>query len=200
MILPPQSTAHKDSATASDLQALQTTFRPFSGHVSRPSVRTMMIPLWFFTQVSNTHSCVKTSNQCIVQLAYPTSVCTAYMRAKRFLLSLLLLCGDIESNPGFNTEELLRELLDGQKNMQKRLDAIECKLANVEAIAAKQAEVGAHVENMQRTIQSLEKKLRDLEDKSRQNNLVIFGIKEAVDKKPDVLLATLNEEVFVKHC
>lgn len=86
--------------------------------------------------------------------------------AKDFLLSLLILCGDVESNPGPTTAELLAQLRDGQNNIQKRLDRIESKLKTVEELASL-IKLSSQITGLEKTVKCLEHKLVDLEDRSR---------------------------------
>ncbi|KAL1442830.1 hypothetical protein MTO96_030606 [Rhipicephalus appendiculatus] len=88
----------------------------FSGHVGWPPVTAMTNQLLYFMQVSSKHSSVKTSDPCFIQLTCPTSICMCYLYVRNTVLSLLKLCGDIESDPGPSTEQLLKELLEGQKD------------------------------------------------------------------------------------
>ncbi|XP_077553111.1 uncharacterized protein LOC144167823 [Haemaphysalis longicornis] len=171
------------------------TFYRFSGHVGWPASN-MPNPFVFFVQVSNKYSSVKTSNRCLIQLTCPQSVFLACLVIRNFVVSLLMLCGDIESNPGPTVEELLDELLTGQKNIQTRLDAIEAKLKQVEAAASAIKEVNVKVSSLERTVQYLEHKVIDLEDRSRRNNIIVFGIPEDEKETADALANTIVEGVF----
>ncbi|XP_070393949.1 uncharacterized protein [Dermacentor albipictus] len=168
----------------------------FSGHVSGPPVNTMSNPFLLFAQVSNNYSSVKTSNRCLVLLACPKSACAVYLYVQDILVSLLVLCGDVEVNPGPSTGELLLQLLGGQKSMQERLDAIEAKLKQVEESAAIVKEVGTRIADMERTIKTLEKKLVDIEDRSRRNNLIVFGIPERRDETSTSLMEDVVDGLF----
>lgn len=93
----------------------------------------MTNPLLFFVQVSRTHSTIETSDRCFIQLVCQHSLSALCLYVQEFFVSLLLLSGDVESNPGPTFEELLKQLLKGQKNVEKRLDAIDLKLKLVES-------------------------------------------------------------------
>lgn len=122
--------------------------------------------LLFFIQVGDDYSTVKTSDRCFIQLACPNCLHALMINARLLVLSLLMLCRDIESNPGpSTTQELLKQLLDGQKCIQERLDTIESKLKKVDSI--------------EKSVQCLERRLVDLEDRSRRINLIVFGISES---------------------
>lgn len=106
----------------------------FNRHVGW-SASNMPNPFLFFAQVSNKYSTVKTSNRRLIQLTCPQGVLLACLVIRNFGVSLLMLCGDIEPNPGRTTEELLSQLLVGQRNIQERLDAVKTRLKQVEASA-----------------------------------------------------------------
>lgn len=97
-------------------------------------------------------------------------------------------------NPGPSTEQLLQQLL--QKSMQQRFDAIEGKLKDVETSVAVVKEFREKMTNMERTIQNLERKLVDIADRGRRNNLIIFGIPENTREAPDSLAESVVDDLF----
>lgn len=107
-----------------------------------------------------------------------------------------MLCGDVEPNPGPPMEEMLNQLLSGQKEIQKRLDAMELKLKNVEALASNVKELSSKVSGLEKTVRILENKLVDLEDRSRRNNVLVFGIAEKPGETTDDLKQSVVEGVF----
>ncbi|KAH6945569.1 hypothetical protein HPB50_009088 [Hyalomma asiaticum] len=84
----------------------------FSGHVGWRPVG-MSNPFLCFMQVSNDVSTIKTKHPCCVQLPCSRRLIEIYIIARDFVLSLLMLCGDIESSPGPAAQQLLNELLVG---------------------------------------------------------------------------------------
>lgn len=113
-------------------------------------------------------------------------------------MSLLMLCGDIESNPGPTTEQLLAQLLEGQNNIQQRLNDIELKIKNIEASTLALKDVGKKVSDLEKTVQSLRDSVVDLEDRSRRNNLLVFGIPEKDKEMVDDLRESIIQDVFTK--
>ncbi|XP_049273573.1 uncharacterized protein LOC119399789 [Rhipicephalus sanguineus] len=163
----------------------------FSGHVSCSPAN--MNPFLYFMQVSKNYSTVKTSNRCFIQLTCPTCLNKLYFFVQDVVCSLLIMCGDVESNPGLNTEELLRQILDGQKTMQARLDTIESKVENSTAAFT---ELTSKISSLEATIQTIQTKLIDLEDRSRRNNLLVFGLPERPDETFQSLTNTVVSEIF----
>ncbi|KAH9383211.1 hypothetical protein HPB48_024046 [Haemaphysalis longicornis] len=165
----------------------------FSGHVGWPRSG-MSNPFVFFTQVSCDASSVKTSDRRFIQLTCPRSIHNVFCSARKFFLSLLMQCGDVEPNPGMKsqtTEQLLAELLQGQKSIGDRLSEIESKLVKVETLASKFSEVSSKITSLQK----LQDKLVDLEDRSRRNNLLIFGVDERPDETSDSVIDTVVKDI-----
>lgn len=113
-------------------------------------------------------------------------------------MMLLLLSGDVELNPGPETrvEKMMAEMLENQRKMRdvvkdikenqtsfhKRMDELANKITQLETFAKNSNDKVCHLENMvkglSRIIQTQQNQLIDQEDRSRTNNLVIFGIPE----------------------
>lgn len=85
-------------------------------------------------------------------------------------------------NPAPSTQELLKQLLDGQKCIQQRLGAIESKLKKVDSI--------------EKSVQCLKRRLVDLEDRSRRNDLIVFGIPESENETIDALNDKVVSDLF----
>ncbi|XP_049272181.1 protein unc-13 homolog C-like isoform X4 [Rhipicephalus sanguineus] len=168
----------------------------FSGHVGWPRVGIMSNPFIFFMQVSDDVSSVKCDDPFFVQLTCPCSLSRICSGVREMLLSLLLLCGDVEPNPGPDVQKLLAELLDGQKSIRKRLDGIELKLKKVEEVATAVNEVKTMTYKLEKRVVSLESKLADLEDRNRRNNLIVFGIPETTNESFDELSESVLKGVF----
>lgn len=117
-------------------------------------------------------------------------------------MMLLLLSGDVELNPGPETrvEKMMAEMLENQRKMRdvvkdikenqtsfhKRMDELANKITQLETFAKNSNDKVCHLENMvkglSRIIQTQQNQLIDLEDRSRTNNLVIFGVPENREK------------------
>lgn len=156
----------------------------------------MTNPFFYFTQVSNKYSSVKSSDRCLVQLTCPRRLRALFHYAKDAMYSCLMLCGDIEPNPGPETEKMLRKLLEGQKSMHKKLEKLENRLKNVEDSVAIVKELGAKLVNLEHTATQLDKKLTKLEDRSSQNNLLVFGVPEPSGETQESLAQKVTEDIF----
>lgn len=109
-----------------------------------------------------------------------------------------MLSGDVEPNPGPPIEEALKEILDGQKNIQDRLEAIETKLKNVEECTAVIKQFHNKFSQLENSIKALENQMVDLEDRSRRNNLIVFGLPEVVNETAEGLAKSVIEDLFQK--
>ncbi|XP_077544496.1 uncharacterized protein LOC144156367 [Haemaphysalis longicornis] len=183
------------TATTEHIRSLRC-WQTFSGHAGWPPATAMTNPLLFFVQVSRTHSTIKTSDRCFIQLACPHSLSALCLYVKEFVVSLLLLSGDVESNPGPTVEELLEQLLEGQKNVEKRLDAIDLKLKLVESCVSEVKEFGGKLSALEKTVQRLEKQIVDLEDRGRRNNLLVFGVPEKEEETAESLMKEVVDDIF----
>lgn len=129
------------------------------------------------------------------------------------------MCGDIEANPGPSTDEMLKQLLSGQTAIQKELALLTLQQQTTErsiaAINSRLSEIDAtlqdlrtgcdQIKTIQATVQSVEKtllaherKLIDLEDRSRRSNLVVFGIPESPNETDTTLRSKVISDVFEK--
>ncbi|XP_075742505.1 protein partner of snf isoform X2 [Rhipicephalus microplus] len=141
---------------------------------------------------------------------------------------LLLTAGDIETNPGStsdsesessSTNDLLKKILKQQRETTKSLKELTSDLKRVESVVTNVQEWVTSIEKEICRMQTLEQKLTvceeacsssniqllelsakvdDLENRSRRNNLVIYGINEEVDKDWKSLEAIVKQEVFQK--
>lgn len=88
-------------------------------------------------------------------------------------------CGDVEHNFGPSFQHMLDELLKGQREIKARLGEIETSFKNFEESASAVADVRSIPQNLEeKKVVSLELKLAELEDLSRHNNLLVFGVTE----------------------
>lgn len=141
---------------------------------------------------------------------------------------LLLTAGDIETNPGStsdsesessSTNDLLKKILKQQRETTKSLKELTSDLKRVESAVTNVQERVTSIEKEICRLQTLEQKLTvceeacsssniqllellakvdDLENRSRRNNLVIYGINEEVDEDWKSLEAIVKQEVFQK--
>lgn len=104
------------------------------------------------------------------------------------VVSLVLkLCGDIESNLGPTTEELLQLILDKDTQIEGRLTDIESKLESFHDQCIKLVRLENTVRDLERTVQLQQQKLNDMEDRARRNNIIVFGVLEdAKETRSDI--------------
>lgn len=131
---------------------------------------------------------------------------------------LLMLSGDVECNPGPNhVEEMLKELLKGQKDLikdvsqikanqstfQKELGTVKLEIKELRNTLMNLQESRTELQNMAQemklTIQQQQQKIIDLEDRQRRNNLVVFGITENASETSDELKQKVLCDVFEKR-
>lgn len=129
----------------------------------------------------------------------------------------MLLCGDVELNPGPTNAEMLQTPTQGQQairddlaELKKRLEVAEKSVTsfstrmtkletNVREIARKVDNfetLNNSAEKIQQTLMLQQEKLTELEDRSRMSNLVVFGIDERANETEDVLRQKVIKEVF----
>ncbi|CAN7976502.1 unnamed protein product [Ixodes persulcatus] len=132
---------------------------------------------------------------------------------------MLLLSGDVETNPGPDLEKMMKELLESQKQMNdgvkdikanqtklqasfdemnKRIDDIETKLGKVQKKNNKEniENLVTTVNQLQETVKLQQKALVNMEDRSRRNNLIVFGIPETEKKTSDDVRSGVLIDLF----
>lgn len=165
-------------------------------------------------------SCYRSDNRFLVLLPCPLCV-------KRFLNCVLpanndlLSCGDIEANPGpSELENMLSELLQGQKIISSTVEGIECaqkeiekkltgineRIDGIDEQLQKLNGLAGRVQNMESIVSKLESQvlalrdqMDDIENRGRRNNLVIYGLDERNTESNDELVKKVQEDIFVKH-
>lgn len=129
----------------------------------------------------------------------------------------LILCGDVEQNPGPPVEEMFRQLQNGQSTILEELAAIRSKLVATESTVtalsnrwneldkkvADICEKNVQIQTLQDKIVSLEQKIGqqaekmvDFEDRSRRSNLVIYGIDEQGEEDEQILREKVVNNLF----
>ncbi|XP_077523665.1 uncharacterized protein LOC144134690 [Amblyomma americanum] len=141
---------------------------------------------------------------------------------------LLLTSGDIELNPGPTSDsesetqlnnQLLKKILKEQtktnktlasltsnlklvestvENIQTRITKIEKELCRIENCEQRLQKVDEACNNTNKLVLELTKKVDDLENRSRRNNIVIYGVKEDPEEDSVELERKVNEEIFKK--
>ncbi|XP_075730283.1 uncharacterized protein LOC142772067 [Rhipicephalus microplus] len=177
-------------------------------------------PLLFVMQVSN-HHCIfakKTSNRCLVQLPSPQCCVCIISDCMNIVFSLLLLLGgDIETNPGPTTLEQimteLKSLSSGQSQLisdvqilksqlsttdkaiselGKRIDSLESHYSCVDTLRSDLDAMATATSQTATQVSVLEARLDDAENRSRRNNLLFYGL---ADDKPSETYAQSEERI-----
>lgn len=115
-------------------------------------------------------------------------------------MNLLLLAGDVETNPGPDLAHLAKQLQaiagDLKEIKEERLTAIDKKLELLESLYSKITMCTDQVTHLQKVVSDLELKLDDLENRSRRGNLIVYGIPEKHDEDDVSLEQTVNDTII----
>ncbi|CAN8005997.1 unnamed protein product [Ixodes pacificus] len=178
----------------------------------------------FAVQVRYAHCSVRSSNRFLVILPCPgTCMCIMY---DCFLVCRLLLCGDVESNPGPDNDCMLDNILKGQAKILNGIDDLKSQLVASDAVIASlrtkvtelerllqlMSSSTSKIDGLDSTLSLLQtntaqqtEKLVDLEDRSRRSNLVIYGLPEPNNEtdlqlKDHVVGELFEKKLDVKCC
>ncbi|XP_037518481.1 uncharacterized protein LOC119395575 [Rhipicephalus sanguineus] len=186
----------------------------FSGHGENSRSGPLTMRPAFLFQVSFVGSYRSDERGVVVVPCPRTLIALAY---ECFDVCKLLLCGDVELNPGPTNAEMLQTLIQGQQairddlaELKNRLEVAEKSVSsfstrmtkletNVREIARKMDNfetLNNSVEKIQQTLMLQQEKLTELEDRSRMSNLVVFGIDERANETENVLRQKVIKEVF----
>lgn len=113
---------------------------------------------------------------------------TAYHTLKS-TVDFFPLCYEVEPNPGPTTEQMLTMILEAVRELKsnfytvtQRLNETTNKLPSMDSkldgFASSVCRYTRKVDELQRTVDSLLIKVNDLENRSRRNNLVVYGVSE----------------------
>ncbi|XP_050028961.2 uncharacterized protein [Dermacentor andersoni] len=119
------------------------------------------------------------------------------------MLMLLLVSGDIEQNPGPKANEMLQVIIDRLQESDRKMDRIREEIAAVNAKTDKLQGILTMFEEMSNRIKKLESvvqqqalKLIDYENRSRRNNLLVFGINESANETETKLREQILDGIF----
>ncbi|XP_077532709.1 uncharacterized protein LOC144145092 [Haemaphysalis longicornis] len=180
-------------------------------------------PFAFIMQVSNRSAFLakKSSNYFLVQLPSPRCCVVIIVECAQVIRSLLLLAGDVETNPGPPTaEDLLTELQKlsaGQNKLISDIQDIKNQLTTTDvtiadlckritdlekhctALSSMRTELdGLKTLTIEMTdkICNLESRVDDSENRSRRNNLIFYGIPDTTKTET----FSDSEEIIIRHC
>uniref|UniRef100_L7LY49 Tick transposon n=1 Tax=Rhipicephalus pulchellus TaxID=72859 RepID=L7LY49_RHIPC len=152
-------------------------------------------------------------------LLLPCPLCVNYFLSSIVspLIRDLLVCGDVEENPGPSDNDLLQKLLNGQskilatiqeiqvtqnemqKNLSKlteRTDDIERRLGSLSLLSSKVDGIESSITHFEEQFAKVTERVDDLENRSRRNNLIIYGLHEARAETTQDLERKVKDEVF----
>ncbi|XP_050033145.1 uncharacterized protein [Dermacentor andersoni] len=157
-------------------------------------------PFAFAAQVSNQYCLFtkKSSNYCLLQLPSPQCCLSIVVECYDVVRTLLLLAGDIESNPGPDTvlaelkklstgqSQLLAEV-QGLRNqlttteqaisdLSKRLSNLETRYQDLVTLRTDMDAICTNTTQTAKDIKGIEARLDDAENRSRRNNLIFYNI------------------------
>ncbi|XP_050023164.1 uncharacterized protein [Dermacentor andersoni] len=162
----------------------------------------------------------KSNNYFLVQLPSPQCLNAVLADCFHVVFSLLLLLsGDIETNPGPDTAAILAELKKistGQSKLISEVQDLKSQLLatdrNVSDLGKRMTELESHYESLvtlktdtevlradatkaTRLISKLEARFDDAENRTRRNNLVFYGLPETTPES-----YAQSEQLIIKHC
>ncbi|XP_077504252.1 uncharacterized protein LOC144114398 [Amblyomma americanum] len=157
-------------------------------------------PFSFIVQVRKQYGeCFCSSDPCLIVLPCPRLLSFVFCMTS-CLRKLLLLGGDIETNPGPDMAQIakqLKEIASDIKDIKEnKLDDIEKKLDALTRLENSVASFHQQLANMDCVIKKLEKKIDDLNNRSRRSNLIIYGLPENDGETNDSLESTVNKEII----
>ncbi|XP_050023709.2 uncharacterized protein [Dermacentor andersoni] len=161
----------------------------------------------------------KSSDYFLVQLPSPQCCILLISECIEAIRALLLLSGDIETNPGPEKAVLdeLKKLSTGQatlisemQSLKTQLTSTNCTIANLSTrltdlenlcknLLALRTEVDAistKTGQLTHRMCDIEERLDDLENRSRRNNLIFYGFPDTNPKETYVQ----SEQIIVSHC
>ncbi|XP_077531251.1 uncharacterized protein LOC144143356 [Haemaphysalis longicornis] len=170
------------------------------GHGSIAGIR-MHNPFMFFMQVRKRYGkCIRSNNVCLIVLPCPWLLCSLFWDLAFCVKELLLLGGDIETNPGPDLESISKQLeliaLDLKDIKEQRLKSIETKLESLALLDKKVSSCIDQVAHLQTTVRTLELKIDDLENQSRRSNLLVFGVPESEKENSASLDKLINDTII----
>ncbi|KAH9359721.1 hypothetical protein HPB48_011077 [Haemaphysalis longicornis] len=92
----------------------------------------------------------------------------------------------------------LKEVESAVGDIQTRITNIEQELCPIEKCEQRLEKVDEACNNMTKLVLELVAKVDDLENRSRRNNILVYGVKEDQDEDSEKLERKVNEEIFKK--
>ncbi|XP_075722691.1 uncharacterized protein LOC142765500 [Rhipicephalus microplus] len=179
-------------------------------------------PFTLVMQVSKTYSLLakKSSNYLLFQLPSPHCCVLVALECSRVIRALLMMSGDIESNPGPASNAVLTELQKlsaGQTELISQVQDLKSHLLSTDKsiadLSRRMTDLEGHCQNIisLRTdvealrrdtarasdlLRKLEARVDEAENHSRRNNLIFYGLPESTGSEALVQV----EQLVIKHC
>lgn len=113
---------------------------------------------------------------------------------------MLLLSGDIETNPGPDLQDIYNQVCaiatDIKEIKEKRLPDIDKKLDALSALEAQVTTCQNQLCSMNKLIAVLENKIDHLENQSRRSNLIVYGLAEVDNETSETLEQKVSNEII----
>ncbi|CAN8028665.1 unnamed protein product, partial [Ixodes persulcatus] len=178
----------------------------FTGHGNNHTMRTANVFRFVCTQVSNIDSLYTKKSSDVFLLVFPCPrELFSIVGQSIDVVKLLMLCGDVEVNPGPETrnkqlDEMCKLLQDGQSKLlivvneiktnqqqledkitdiSNRLQNVETKTNALDRLDCEERTTHQVLEEVKKENAFLRAKLDDLEDRSRLDNLIFHGIDDS---------------------
>lgn len=146
--------------------------------------------------------CHRNDAICFVVLPGPEYILCCVCECFRIVPLLLWLSGDIKENPGPDTlDEILKgvmEIQTSQRTLEEGLHGVQSRLTEIEVTLASPKQYREKLEQvtaMSKDIKSPSKKI-DMENRSRRNNIIIYGLEEESDESSKDLDQAVVNGVF----
>ncbi|XP_037501748.2 uncharacterized protein LOC119375606 [Rhipicephalus sanguineus] len=177
-----------------------------SGHGGDAMMRSSN-PIMFFVQVSKRYrKCYRSNNVCLFVLPCPWSMCEVLTNVTSSLRFLLLLSGDVESNPGptdGDWSKQLKAIADDIKEIKKeksvtnqKLTAIDKKLEKISGLEKQVSDCVKRIAELENNIKGMNRKIEELENRSRRSNLIVYGVEEQQNESFQKLHDFVSKEIF----
>ncbi|XP_075736414.1 uncharacterized protein LOC142776506 isoform X1 [Rhipicephalus microplus] len=198
--IPPHHHVTSSWGTSSAGSAIKGTPEDWAG-TGHGGITTMWVasnPFLYFVQVSKRYGkCFRSSDPFLVMLPRPRlfgcGICCILFDVASSVRRILLLSGDIETNPGPTLEQIAKQLseiaTDIKEIKEKRLTDIDKKLDSLANLEIK-------VTSCQQQIANLEARIYDLENQSRRSNIIVYGLPESKEETNESLESTVNNDII----
>lgn len=158
-------------------------------------------PFVYILQVRKQYGkCIRTSDRFLLVLPCPWQYSAVCEHCMTYFKKLLLMGGDIESNPGPDLEKIAKQLTEIAADIkdikEKRLSDIDNKLDVIAKLEAEVAACHKELACMNGVIRGLEARIDDLENRSRRSNLIIYGVPEPEGETSETLERAVNEGII----